>query len=439
MRRNRPRARGNIVESIARDFLNTAAKNLLANFDSNMKARLGIGPSIEDMRATAALNRAEAQAEQARRRIGLDAIRAEQMAAQTKVRETQAEAQRAVLERRARLYDLEIAKQEIEIARRLQLLEAGKPEDGADVTVERAIKGALDYQASVAGLRGGTREDQRNFKAWLDSLSAGKILLLLGRRGAGKTCFSARLAEFMFASWRMPVFFVGLPGEAIAYLPSWINVVSDIERADLGAFVIVDESGIQFMASRYHSDVNTTMHKLLMISRHRTQSLLFISQVGADVDLAIVRQVDTIIYKEPPMMAPTNERRELRDIAKRAAKVFEDMPKDDRIKSAYVHDGEFTGLIQFDPPDFWREELSVSWGRVPLAEPKAGVTQISDVVGELQDADLTRRILELRKDGLGYKRISKALGVGTKVVRNRVSDIEESIDRDALGSGQPSD
>ena len=47
---------------------------------------------------------------------------------------------------------------------------------------------------------------------------------------------------------------------------------------------------------------------------------------------------------------------------------------------------------------------------------------------ELDQAELKRKALEMRRDGLGYKSIAGALGVGIKRVRNAVDDIEKGIE-----------
>ena len=43
-------------------------------------------------------------------------------------------------------------------------------------------------------------------------------------------------------------------------------------------------------------------------------------------------------------------------------------------------------------------------------------------------SELKRKALEMRRDGLGYKSIAGALGVGVKRVRNAVDDIEKGIE-----------
>ena len=178
------------------------------------------------------------------------------------------------------------------------------------------------------------------------------------------------------------------------------------------------------MAMRYQSDANTVMRRLLMIARHRKQSLVFICQVASDVDKAVIRQADCIVFKQPTLMQPKNDRPEVRDTAGPALKVFEALPKDERLRTAYIHDSDFQGVLQYDLPDYWREELSFAFANVPLNEPKNGQIETAAALTELDQAELKQKALEMRRDGLSQTQIAGALGVGRKRIRNALEGIE---------------
>jgi len=420
----RPIPPGNLGQFLLQQVVDVVRENLLQKLNSTMRQRLELPPGIADLKAQASLNRTELGLEQIRRRMQLDERRQAEAEAKAAIRAAELQGKFILQERRARLYDLQIAKAEIEIERQHQRLAAGDHlalPPGAD----EPIQGALDFRANPSGISGEVRS---GYMAWLDSLEMGKVILILGKRGSGKTAFAFKLGEYVFAVHQCPVWLVGIPEEIAIYLPKWVNIAQDVDQVPLGAFIIVDESGLQFMAMRYQSDTNTEMRKLLMIARHRKQSLVFICQVAADVDKAVIRQCDTRIFKQPSRMQPKNDRTEVRQAAGQALKVFDALSKDEKLRTAYIDDDDFIGVLQCDLPDYWREELSFAFANVPLNEPQNGQLDTTAALTELDKAELQRKVLEMRRDGLGYKNIAGALGVSIKRVRNAVDDIEKGIE-----------
>ena len=366
------------------------------------------------------------QLEQVRRRIGLDERKQAEAETRAVIRHAEIQGRLILQERRARLYDLEIAKAEMEVERQRQRLEAGDHlalPAGAD----EPIQGALDFRANPSGISGEVHSD---YMAWLDSLELGKVILILGKRGSGKSAFALKLGEYLFAVHEVPVWLVGIPEEVSIYLPKWVNIAQDIDQVDLGAFIIVDESGLQYMANQYQSDANTIMRRLLMIARHRKQSVVFICQVASDVDKSVVRQADCIIFKQPTLMQAQNDRPEVRDIAGRALKVFESLPKEDRLRHAYVHDGDFVGLLEYNLPDYWREELSFAFANVSLSQGQSNGQDELPRANDMDGAELNKRILELGRDGLGRRKIAGALGVPERRVRAALKGVDHPVEGD---------
>jgi len=83
-------------------------------------------------------------------------------------------------------------------------------------------------------------------------------------------------------------------------------------------------------------------------------------------------------------------------------------------------------VLQCELPDYWREELSFAFANVSLKEGKNGETESG--LNELEHAEFKRRALEMRRDGLSYKKVAGALGVGIKRVRNAVDEVEQGIE-----------
>jgi len=415
---------GNIGQYLLGQVVDVVAGNLLQKLNATMQQNLELPPSIGDLKAQASLNRTELQLEQVRRRITLDERKQVEAEARAVIRHAEIQGRLILQEHRARLYDLQIAKAEIEVERHRQRLEAGE-HLALPPGVDEPIQGALDFRANPSGISGEVRS---GYMAWLDSLELGKVILILGKRGSGKSAFALKLGEYLYAVHEVPVWLVGIPEDVSVYLPRWVSIAQDIEQVDLGAFIIVDESGLQYMAMRYQSDANTVMRRLLMIARHRKQSLVFICQVASDVDKAVVRQADTIVFKQPTLMQPKNDRPEVRDTAARALKVFDALPKDEKLRTAYIHDGDFVGVLQCDLPDYWREELSFAFANVPLNDTATGQPDTTTALSELDQAELKRKALEMRRDGVSYRTIARQLGVGVKRIRNAVDGVEEGIE-----------
>jgi len=415
---------GNLGQYILGQVIDVVRQNMLQKLDASMHQRLQLPPSIADLKAQASLNRSQLQLEQIQRRMALDDRKQAAAEGQTVIRVAQIQGRLILQERRARLYDLEIEKAQLEIERQRQRLQAGADRLALPAGADEPIQGALDFRANPSGISGEVRS---GYMAWLDSLELGKVILILGKRGSGKSAFALKLGEYLFAVHEVPVWLVGIPEEVSVYLPKWVNIAQDIDQVSLGAFIIVDESGLQYMAMRYQSDANTVMRRLLMIARHRKQSVVFICQVASDVDKAVVRQADCIVFKQPTLMQPKNDRPEVRDTAGRALKVFDALPRDERLRTAYIHDSDFVGVLQCDLPDYWREELSFAFANVPLNDPGTGQADTAAALTELDQAELKRKVLEMRRDGVSYRTIAGQLGVGVKRVRNAVDGVEKDI------------
>ena len=123
-------------------------------------------------------------------------------------------------------------------------------------------------------------------------------------------------------------------------------------------------------------------------------------------------------------MQPKNDRPEIRDSASRALKIFDTLPKEERLRTAYIHDSDFNGVLQYDLPDYWREELSFAFANVPLGPLNEAKTDTGNALAELDQAEVKRRALEMRRDGMSQTKIAGALGVGRKRVRNFLDGVE---------------
>jgi hypothetical protein len=140
-------------------------------------------------------------------------------------------------------------------------------------------------------------------------------------------------------------------------------------------------------------------------------------QSSRDLEYSVVRQADSIIFREPGMHQPDSERPDIRPMAKKAATVFREIPKDEKRECAFVFDDNFTGLIMCSLPSFWTEDLSHIYAHFDLARMQQQVVmnrQLQNVVVQetklLDEASLDKQILELRRQGVSIEKIARDLG-----------------------------
>ncbi|MCK4794148.1 MAG: hypothetical protein KAV87_61040, partial [Desulfobacteraceae bacterium] len=147
-------------------------------------------------------------------------------------------------EKQLRILDLKIEEKEIEIEKRKQLLEetmAQRKQLASPIT--EVVSGALEITADAEGLSG-SPEQSEAYNRWLDGFQEGKVIVIVGRRGSGKSVLAAKMGEYMMATYRMACYWVGLPDQAKALIPSWIKIVDDPHKCPVGSFIITDEAGI---------------------------------------------------------------------------------------------------------------------------------------------------------------------------------------------------
>lgn len=203
------------------------------------------------------------------------------------------------------------------------------------------------------------KKERGDFNYFEKSLyeSQGKIGIILGGRGSGKTAFGVKFLENIYSKTRKKCFAIGLKK---GNLPSWIKVIEKLEEVENNSTVLIDEGGILFNSRKSMSNANKLLSNLILISRHKNINILFISQNSSNLEVNILRQADFLVLKTSSLLQKNFERKIVQKIYEDKEKEFRELGKNKK-GLAYIYSDEFKGFVLNPLPSFWREELSKSF------------------------------------------------------------------------------
>jgi len=200
----------------------------------------------------------------------------------------------------------------------------------------------------VAGERRGSYAD---FEKAL--LKYGLILLIVGKRGSGKTALGMQFLAWYNHSTRRRCYGIGYDA---AKLPRWIHKAKGIEEIPNDSVVLVDEAAILFFSRESMTSMNKMLTKLMTIARHKNLSMLLITQSSALIELNVLRLADVLLLKEPSLLQARFERKALQDIFNAVDKTFKKLSE--RVNHFYVYSDDFEGLVRHSLPSFWNDSIS---------------------------------------------------------------------------------
>jgi hypothetical protein len=199
-----------------------------------------------------------------------------------------------------------------------------------------------------------TKGDYEEFRRKLTRSSL--ILLILGKRGSGKTAFGMKLAEMFHHEARKKIYTLGYES---AKLPSWLKKVASIEAIPNNSISLLDEGAVFFSSRESMKNPNKELSKLMAIARHKNLTLILITQNSGLIDINVLRLADTILLKEPSLLQAEFERKAIKDMYAKVVPMFKD--KQNKKPYVYVWDDEFEGMLKSGLPAFWTEEISNSF------------------------------------------------------------------------------
>lgn len=185
------------------------------------------------------------------------------------------------------------------------------------------------------------------------------IMLVVGRRGSGKTALGMRLLEaFHKKINNRGLYAVGYNS---AKLPLWIHKIDSVLDAPSNSVVLVDEGAVVLSSRDSHNGTNKAVGKLMAVARHKNLSLILITQNSAMIDVNVLRLADTLIVKQPSLMQTRFERKEMKALYDQTTPYFVDLKGIEQKQALYVIDDEFEGFLKAGLPDFWTEKISKSF------------------------------------------------------------------------------
>ncbi|MFH1276381.1 MAG: hypothetical protein ABIH82_04685 [Candidatus Woesearchaeota archaeon] len=194
-----------------------------------------------------------------------------------------------------------------------------------------------------------------NFPAFEKKIMTNKstIGIILGARGTGKTAIGMRLLENFAAKSDKYTYALGFKEEE---LPSWIKVIKNIDEISNNSALLIDEGGIEFSSRSSMSKANKLLSELLLISRHKDLSILFISQNSANLELNAIRQADYLILKPSSLLQKDFERKKIKEMYQEVQQEFEELADVEGI--TYIYADNYIGFVTNTLPSFWSEKVS---------------------------------------------------------------------------------
>jgi hypothetical protein len=202
------------------------------------------------------------------------------------------------------------------------------------------------------------KEISGDFKVFMNKAlnSESQIGIILGSRGSGKTAFGVRFLENVYAKKGKKCYAMGFKEDE---MPSWIEVIEDVSQVENNSFILIDEGGILFSSRRSMSKANKILSELIMISRHKNLSILFISQNSSNLEVNVLRQADFLALKKSSLLQKDFERKIIQKAYEGSEEDFKKFSNDKGL--TYIYSNDFKGFISNSLPSFWKEGISKSF------------------------------------------------------------------------------
>jgi hypothetical protein len=121
---------------------------------------------------------------------------------------------------------------------------------------------------------------------WLRILSTRPRILILGGQGTAKSCLAFWLLEILHP--RCPCFVYRLPAEGASFIPPWLGIVNELNRAPPGSIVLVDEAYLSFFSRESQTRQNREITRIVNLARQKNLGLIFVAHEARHIDKNIL-------------------------------------------------------------------------------------------------------------------------------------------------------
>jgi hypothetical protein len=201
---------------------------------------------------------------------------------------------------------------------------------------------------------------------WLEIMVRPCVVLILGKRGSGKSALGYRLLE-LFRYKRSP-YVLGIPEQAARLLPDCIGIVQNLAEIPPHSIVLIDEAHLPFSSRESFKAYNKQVSKFISLTRQKDLILIFVTQEARQADRNIASSADVFVFKQLGVLQLKFDRPELGKIAARAKQEL-DVIGSGKVRWSYVlsQDADFEGLVSNSLATFWNEALSCAFAMTSLS------------------------------------------------------------------------
>jgi predicted DNA-binding protein (UPF0251 family) len=255
-------------------------------------------------------------------------------------------------------------------------------------------------------------------KLWQSILAPCSVILIVGKRGSGKSALGFLLLEKLSCS--MKCYVLNLPKEVHNLLPANIGVVSNLEDVPVRSAILIDEAALQFPARSSSCEKNRRLLNITSLARQREQTIIFISQDTTYIDINILRALSTLIIKEPAPLQSKFERHQIKEFIDKAKRAF-DKIKGDKRRWAYIafSPNGYEGLIEVSKPSFFTNKLS----RCYACFNKDVEEKTPQVLSKEEKKE--KAYMLYTKEALSIRQIAHYLGVSKSTIHNWIKERKE--------------
>ena len=185
-------------------------------------------------------------------------------------------------------------------------------------------------------------------------------ILILGGNETGKTALGFTILNNIDFLTKRTCYALGFDRKI---LPRFIHRILNPSWIPTDSAELVDEAGI-FLNSRLgQKRSRLPMSSLMMTARQQNDSLIYITQNSAKIDIDALRFCDVLLIKELGMFQSLFERKQLKPIFELSKQCFDSIEPKERVKYFFMFSDYFVGFVKYELPEFWSDKLSNAFKR----------------------------------------------------------------------------